>query len=170
MSSRVMSRDKVINVIQTNMFGCNGKLVSMPRFLIYYKDSTICYGDFSINDYSQMIEWLSMQHEGIPFGEVKNYCKQHNPKMIVELNSSRSYIEISYNDDFNILLSTIKEFKESNLYLFTRSLIKPDSSIYHKKFKYGYVRGFINENNEYVCDFQGVMENINASELEVING
>ena len=73
------------STLSANMFGCNGKIATNPKYLIYRQDrQNTVFGDFSLNASPQeLLEWLVMQTEGIPFGKVGKWCETHNPRLCI---------------------------------------------------------------------------------------
>jgi len=82
------------------MFGVNGRIAVNPKYLISRRERPeIVYGDFFIANVStrELLEWMIMNDECIPFGQVAKWCVKNNPVLcIFDVKKNQEHI-YSYN-------------------------------------------------------------------------
>lgn len=83
------------------MFGRPGSIVKNPkvilRLLAEDEDQVVEeYGDFDLLNLQERIEWLVMWTYGIPAGKVINWCKDHDPGIMVTIVESGKKFPVFY--------------------------------------------------------------------------
>lgn len=92
------------STLTANCFGRNGTIVKNPNFLIYRQEKQqAIFGEFHVSGTPQeILEWLVMDGEGIPFGKVAAWCRKHNPRLcIFNVKRNEEYV-YSYRDNKQI--------------------------------------------------------------------
>jgi hypothetical protein len=68
---------------KTNEFGRNGTLIVDPFCVMTLEGDNYEYGSFDTAMTPEHVEWMVMSLRGVTLGEMPDYCKKHNPAIII---------------------------------------------------------------------------------------
>lgn len=103
--------------MKTNYLYRSGSLVTDPRYLVKVTDSPKCFGqqygtlDFRGMSSQKLVEYTVFKDSSLTFGEVPEFCEEHNPEIEVEVREKDESLKIRWNDDPEEVANRMKEIE-----------------------------------------------------------
>jgi hypothetical protein len=67
-----------------NALGYSGTLITSPNVQVWLLgEEAQIFGAFGDEKINEAIEWLTMTVKGIPYADVRAYCKEHHPSIVI---------------------------------------------------------------------------------------